>query len=616
FERALSESATAPPMCELVTETIMAVAKTPWRWILQELAEDDEKELLEAILEECQTTGKVVDSLPEDDALIRKLHAEQVLRTTLVQLDDQPVRPTGLRHGQGEVEREREEGFWESLWGAEPSDPVFSDQPLEPAIDDAGGYVGAGSRRGTVGGLSASYSTGHVGSGSSYSSSYSSTHGSSYGSGSLSAGAASRVPLVSRFHGATSAGSSSGSSSGTSSVSASSTGSGGNSSRNEPPLTRLGGGRASSRFARPSMLRRRLKTLDDDQQDSDSNDDDSSDSRASSNTSSSSESSDTTSRAGRRRDGGQRRRFDGAAAVAAGAAAGLAAAGAVDDAGDDESDRSRDDRRDDEGDSPSDETPKLTRRARLAGMFRGMASKVMEKAAATAGKVRGLVRRRPKRAADDSSDSPDAASDSATSSTSSSSDRQRLVDDGESSGANERSGRASSGERAAGAKASHSSNSESQDSDSRDRNARSLRFNLELDQAVEAVPSIGPKMAKRLENQGVGTVAQLLEADAEQVAARLGIRSIDAEMIRTWQRQSELMCRVPELRGHDAQVLVACGVVDAAELAAMDPASLFELIEPFLGTREADQILRGSPKPDLDEVADWIEWAQSRRDLN
>ena len=106
FERALNECATAPPMCELVTETIMAVAKTPWRWILQELAEDDEKELLEAILEECQTTGKVVDSLPEDDALIRKLHAEQVLRTTLVQLDDQPVRPTGLRHGQGEVERD------------------------------------------------------------------------------------------------------------------------------------------------------------------------------------------------------------------------------------------------------------------------------------------------------------------------------------------------------------------------------------------------------------------------------------------------------------------------------------------------------------------------------
>ncbi|MEZ6064479.1 MAG: DUF4332 domain-containing protein [Planctomycetaceae bacterium] len=142
-----------------------------------------------------------------------------------------------------------------------------------------------------------------------------------------------------------------------------------------------------------------------------------------------------------------------------------------------------------------------------------------------------------------------------------------------------------------------------------------LRFYLELSSAIVDAPSIGPTTARRLERVGVLTVQDLLSRDPQQLADRLQNRRINAEMIRDWQRQSRLMCATPELRGHDAQVLVACGLTEPERLARMSPQELFAIVGPFVATKEGQRLLRSSKTPDLAEVTDWIAWSQNARSV-
>lgn len=144
---------------------------------------------------------------------------------------------------------------------------------------------------------------------------------------------------------------------------------------------------------------------------------------------------------------------------------------------------------------------------------------------------------------------------------------------------------------------------------------RELRFFLNRSSDIEAAPSIGPKTAQRLSRVDVYTVDDLLKSDAEIVADKLDNRRINADTIRQWQDQSRLICQVPELRGHDAQILVACGITEPEQLAAKRPVDLLALVGPFSDTSEGERIVRGGSKPDLEEVTDWIHFAQQSRTL-
>lgn len=155
----------------------------------------------------------------------------------------------------------------------------------------------------------------------------------------------------------------------------------------------------------------------------------------------------------------------------------------------------------------------------------------------------------------------------------------------------------------------------SRDSSDSKTDERELRFFLNRSSDVEAAPSIGPKTAQRLSRVDVYTVDDLLSADPEVVAEKLGNRRITADTIRQWQDQARLICQVPELRGHDAQILVACGVTEPEQLAAKRPVDLLALVGPFSDTSEGERIIRGGSKPDLEEVTDWIHWAQQSRTL-
>ena len=147
-------------------------------------------------------------------------------------------------------------------------------------------------------------------------------------------------------------------------------------------------------------------------------------------------------------------------------------------------------------------------------------------------------------------------------------------------------------------------------------NMRELRFYLNRSDDVEAAPSIGPKTAQRLAAAGIYTVDDLLTANATEVASKLNNRRIAAETIEQWQSQARLVCQIPELRGHDSQILVACGITHPEQLAGKRPVDLMAVVGPFADTSEGERIVRGGRKPDLEEVTDWIRWAQSSRPLS
>jgi nucleotidyltransferase/DNA polymerase involved in DNA repair len=142
-----------------------------------------------------------------------------------------------------------------------------------------------------------------------------------------------------------------------------------------------------------------------------------------------------------------------------------------------------------------------------------------------------------------------------------------------------------------------------------------LRFRLNPGSPVVDAPTIGSRTAGKLERAGVITVGDLLDADPEALAKRLNQKHFTPDVIRHWQQESSLNCRVPELYNHDAQILVASGITDPNELAACEPQELLELVTPWCKSPEGQRILRQQKPPDLAEVTQWIEWAKSARRL-
>lgn len=133
---------------------------------------------------------------------------------------------------------------------------------------------------------------------------------------------------------------------------------------------------------------------------------------------------------------------------------------------------------------------------------------------------------------------------------------------------------------------------------------------------IESAPSIGAKTAHRLEKIGIFTVDDFLECNPEFVSGKLKRRHINKQTIRLWKKQAKLVCCIPGLRGHDAQILVACGFVEADAIAGTSPNELFEKVREFTNTTEGERILRGGKKPDLNEIINWVNWSQKARELH
>jgi predicted flap endonuclease-1-like 5' DNA nuclease len=136
---------------------------------------------------------------------------------------------------------------------------------------------------------------------------------------------------------------------------------------------------------------------------------------------------------------------------------------------------------------------------------------------------------------------------------------------------------------------------------------------LRRESPVERAPTIGPSMARRLNKVGVQTVADLLSAAPEDLAKRLGAPQIAPRVIRQWQAQATLVCQVPGLRGHAAQLLVAAGVTTPNDLARAQAGGLYEAIVKQSKSAAGQRYLRGREAPSREEVTQWVRLAQTRK---
>ncbi len=141
------------------------------------------------------------------------------------------------------------------------------------------------------------------------------------------------------------------------------------------------------------------------------------------------------------------------------------------------------------------------------------------------------------------------------------------------------------------------------------------RFYLSGDSPVVDAPSIGPKTADRLAEINVQTVSDLWALDPVAASEQLGVRYITPGLITEWQDQARLVACVPELRGHDAQILTGCGISSAEALAAASLDALGASTMDFCTTPQGKRVLRDSEPPDREEIAGWIANAQHARTL-
>jgi hypothetical protein len=79
LQRAIAEARVAPPQVSLSVESVLATLQVPARWVVNKLADRHERRLVQRMYDELKATGTVEDNLPEDDRMVRDLHAAEVV---------------------------------------------------------------------------------------------------------------------------------------------------------------------------------------------------------------------------------------------------------------------------------------------------------------------------------------------------------------------------------------------------------------------------------------------------------------------------------------------------------------------------------------------------------
>ena len=130
---------------------------------------------------------------------------------------------------------------------------------------------------------------------------------------------------------------------------------------------------------------------------------------------------------------------------------------------------------------------------------------------------------------------------------------------------------------------------------------------------IQDAPSIDSATAERFRKIGVLFVRDLLRLDVAEAADRLRYAGITAPMIRRWQAESLLTCRIPRLRPYDARILVACGIATPEQLAQLEAAELRRRVEHFAETSTGDVLLRSGNRYELSRLTEWIHAARRDR---
>ena len=101
FERCFDEAAVQPPRVNLSVQTLLVGLNVPVATIAKSIENAQERAHVVATYQEFRKTGKVRQTLREDDKEVRALYAHEVLKAPLSTLDCKWPAETGLRHGTG-----------------------------------------------------------------------------------------------------------------------------------------------------------------------------------------------------------------------------------------------------------------------------------------------------------------------------------------------------------------------------------------------------------------------------------------------------------------------------------------------------------------------------------
>jgi len=105
LERAVLEAAVLPPRKGLGLGTLKALIAAPGRSLARAMANERERAIVRAMYREYRQTGKLRQTLAEDDRTVRRLHAAEILRQPLSNIDALWPRETGSLHGTGRPAR-------------------------------------------------------------------------------------------------------------------------------------------------------------------------------------------------------------------------------------------------------------------------------------------------------------------------------------------------------------------------------------------------------------------------------------------------------------------------------------------------------------------------------
>jgi predicted flap endonuclease-1-like 5' DNA nuclease len=101
LDRAIGESGVPAPKAGTAIRGLTAWFKIPAMNWARGSANARDRRIVKAIFKEVRKTGKAIKALPEDERIVRELHAHEVLNTTLEKLDALRPRQIGTKHGTG-----------------------------------------------------------------------------------------------------------------------------------------------------------------------------------------------------------------------------------------------------------------------------------------------------------------------------------------------------------------------------------------------------------------------------------------------------------------------------------------------------------------------------------
>ena len=107
LELAVDRAGTSPPHQDVSPSGLVASLKAPFRILSCHTLEQHTLRQIEAMHEELELTGRVIESLPAEQREIRRLYAEEVLGIQLEQLPADAPAACGTKYGQGAAPRYR-----------------------------------------------------------------------------------------------------------------------------------------------------------------------------------------------------------------------------------------------------------------------------------------------------------------------------------------------------------------------------------------------------------------------------------------------------------------------------------------------------------------------------